>query len=260
MCSLKITMIGSGNIAFHLSKALMDKEVIINQVYSRNLSRGQELASLCQCSYCSSADQIDESSDIYLFVVSDSAIAEVLKYKKWNNKLLVHAAGSIPMQVFENYSMHYGVIYPLQSFSKFRELNYADIPFALEASSLEDEQILRGVIKQISQKIYRLDSNQRLTMHLSAVFVSNFVNHMLTIAKELGQAHDIPFDLFHPLIHETIAKALEWDPIQAQTGPARRNDQGVIQAHINQLQSYPDWKKIYTFTSESIVNFYKMHN
>jgi predicted short-subunit dehydrogenase-like oxidoreductase (DUF2520 family) len=254
MENYKITLLGSGNVAHHLCRAFALNKIPLHQLYSRNTIKGKELADFSKTTYISDINGLD--ADMYIFAVSDSAVPALLSGRKWNNKLLVHTAGSVPTDIFKPYSDHYGVIYPLQTFSSFRKINYHDVPFVVDSSDLSAAQILKKLCSALSCKVYAMDSEKRLMLHITAVFINNFVNHMFSIGKKLNVENNIQFDIYQPLIEETVAKILEADPLESQTGPARRNDKAVMELHINKLKNHPDWQKIYTFVSSSIANMY----
>ncbi len=253
----KFAIIGSGNVAHHLCQAFKQNNMNLCQIFSRNISKGSGLAKQAGIEFISDIHQLDDDIDVFVFAITDTAIGEVLATREWNQKMLVHTAGSISIDVFKGFSPNYGVLYPLQSFSSFRTMNYSDIPFCIEANNADNLESVRSLARSISSKIYEMNTDQRQHLHLTAVFVSNYVNHMFSIAQQLSKEKNIPFDIYHPLIRETIAKALESDPVAGQTGPARRNDQPILARHTKMLESHPDWQKIYTFVSQSIINMYK---
>ena len=156
------------------------------------------------------------------------------------------------MNVFENRFENYGVFYPLQTFSKFRDIDFSTVPICIEANNKKLEKILVNLAKYISNSVHLVDSEKRKMLHLSAVFACNFVNHMYSVATEILNQSDIPFDLLKPLIVETMQKAIDFDPQNAQTGPAVRNDQNIMLKHIELLKDNPEFEKIYRFVSESI--------
>jgi predicted short-subunit dehydrogenase-like oxidoreductase (DUF2520 family) len=256
MENYRITLLGSGNVAHHLCRAFVMNNIPIHQIYSRNKIKGAALAAFSKAVYVESLDDKEFSGDIFIFAVSDSSIQKILDSRKWDNKLLIHTAGSVPADIFKPYSDHYGVIYPLQTLSSFRDLDYRTMPFCIEAADSMDEKIIKKLVTAITCDVRVVDSDKRKLLHISAVFINNFTNHMFSIAKQLSNEKNIPFDIYQPLIRETVAKMLESDSYESQTGPARRNDKAVMESHINELKSHPDWQKIYTFVSQSIVNMY----
>ena len=255
----KIVIIGSGNVAWHLSHALQKAGMPLNQVYSRNEAHARELADSLNVSYISDIQQIEDAS-VYLFAVSDSAIESILISRQWNNAILLHTAGSVNINVFAPFSENYGVLYPLQSFTKDRELDITAIPFFIEANNAETKKLLNELAIKLSPKIYEIDSEARARIHLAAVFASNYTNYMITVASQLIEKESIAKEVFNPLLEETFKKAMQMGSLKAQTGPARRNNVAVLRKHEQMLSANPDWQKIYTFMAENIVKFYKQRN
>ena len=163
----------------------------------------------------------------------------------------------MPLSILEKYSENVGVFYPLQTFSKNREVNFSEIPVFIEANSTENEKKLFQIAEKISGKVSVLNSEKRLYLHISAVFACNFVNHFYTIAAEVLKSEEVPFDALLPLIMETAAKVQNMEPEKAQTGPAVRFDENVISKHTEVLQSFPEFQKLYDIVSESIFKFHQ---
>ncbi len=228
---VSILVIGNGNVAFHLVKQFnaIDK-IECTQISSRKIE------SL-------------PSADVAIIAVSDDAIAEVSSQIDTN--LVVHTSGGSHLNSLKN-PKNKGVFYPLQSFSKSKEVDFSEIPICLEAESDSDYDLLEKIAKLISSKVYRIDSKQREIIHVSAVFANNFSNHMFSIADEICESNQIPFNILHPLINETVKKLSDLAPKEAQTGPAVRNDQETIKKHLLLL---PDkYQLIYKRLTESIQN------
>ncbi len=251
-----ITLIGAGNLATQLGKALVKNGLKINQVYSRTEKSASDLAILLESSYTNEISKIDLSSDLILGAIKDDAIDEVLGKLDLKDKLIAHTAGSVSMDVLKKHSDKYGVFYPLQTFSKQRDVDFSEIPICLEACSSEILEQLRILAKKLSKSIYDLNSEQRKSLHISAVFVNNFVNHFYYLGEKVLGANDVSFDILKPLIKETAAKVQDLHPFDAQTGPAKRFDETIINNHIELLNKQPELQEIYRFVSESI---YKAH-
>lgn len=171
--------------------------------------------------------------------------------------LLVHTAGSIPMSIWEGKTSRYGVFYPMQTFSKQREVDFRTIPFFIESNSSEDTELLKAIASVLSEKVYEATSEQRRSLHLAAVFTCNFTNHMYALAAELLKKYNLPFDAMLPLIDETARKVHELEPKQAQTGPAVRYDENVINKHLEMLADEPEMRELYQLVSE---NIHRLHN
>lgn len=254
----KLAIIGAGNLATRVALELHNKGVEIVQVYSRTVTSALTLARLIGCNYVTKTEKITPDADIYLISVSDMAMAELLENVNFNNKLVAHTAGSIPMTELKKFSNNYGVFYPLQTFSKFRDVNFNRIPFCIEANTKKNEETLMELASMISKDVRKITSEQRKQLHLAAVFVSNFTNHMYSIAGEIIQEKDLPFDILYPLISETASKVKSMTPRAAQTGPAARNDKNIMQEHIAMLNGKPKLKKLYNMISDSINEFHKL--
>jgi predicted short-subunit dehydrogenase-like oxidoreductase (DUF2520 family) len=248
----KIILIGAGNVATHLGLALKEAGMQIQQVYSRTEDSASLLAGKLDCRYTTSLQEILPGADLYLFALSDDALEDVLARFPHKQVFVTHTSGSINMDVLKNAGLQSGVFYPLQTFSKAVKVDWADIPICIEAHSEEHEEMLRQLALKISKKVIHMDSQQRETLHLAAVFACNFTNHMLAIAHDILQNEHIPTDILHPLVKETIRKALENNPAAVQTGPAARNNKKIMDKHIQRLVQLPAYRKIYIFASESI--------
>ena len=246
---ISVVIIGYGNVAQHLTTAFLQADnVVVAQVYSRTLAKINHLKDVI--SITNRLDSLKEA-DIYIIAVSDDAITDV-SYKIDNkNALVVHTSGSVLMQSLKNKGRK-GVFYPLQSFSKDKKVNFNEIPFCLEAENDKDLALLTQLANSIGKKIYRINSKQRQQLHVAAVFVNNFVNHMYKIGNDICEEYDVPFEVLHPLIKETAAKIEVLTPKEAQTGPAKRNDEKTIENHIRLLNKKQ--KEIYKLLTQSIQN------
>ncbi len=244
-------MIGAGNVATHLSKALLNENHSIKQVYSKTKASAMQLAQKLNSTFTSNIKSIDNEADLYIFSVSDNAISKLAKELQIKDKNVVHTAGSVQLSVLEEAKNH-GVFYPLQTFSKSREVNFKEIPLCIEANNEKFNQSLTTLANQISDSVWQIDSTQRNQLHLSAVFACNFVNHLYALAKKLVNDNKMDFEILHPLIKETATKATIMDPKLAQTGPAVRNDTESLKKHIELLSSYPEIQGLYKHLSDSI--------
>lgn len=256
-----VVIIGAGNLATQLALALTSKGIKVKQVYSRTLEAACELAGKVNAEFTNDLSALMPGCDLYIVSVKDSAIQEVLiNLPPDNNRLIVHTAGSIPMDVLSSATSNYGVFYPLQSFSKYRDVDFSDIPICIEANHPSTLLELQQLAQRLSSSVHQINSEERKTLHLAAVFVNNFVNHFYTIGYEILQDKKLDFDLLKPLIHETALKIETMNPFDAQTGPAKRNDQGVISDQLKMLQGQPEFQKIYSFVSESIYHIHQKQN
>jgi predicted short-subunit dehydrogenase-like oxidoreductase (DUF2520 family) len=250
---MDIVIIGSGNLATQLSLALHEAGQHIMQVYSRTKQHASELAAKLGCSYTTNIDEINEKADVYIISVKDDAIGELAEKvsRKAKDAVLVHTAGSIAMDVLKDKAQHYGVLYPMQTFSKNRKVNFKPIPCFLEASDAETLHVIRSLAESISDHVELADSAKRKKIHLAAVLACNFTNHCYRLAEKVLEEEQIDFKLFLPLIDETAHKVAHLSPRQAQTGPMMRWDTGVMQMQID-LLSDERTKQIYRLMADSI--------
>ena len=248
----KITLIGSGNMAWNLGHVLLKHGQIIQQVISKNPAHAKELADKIQAKSSGSIADLDSSSDIILLCVKDEAIAEVAAQINLNRQVVAHCSGSIPMDVLAKTSFCYGVFYPLQTLTKNALKDFMTVPVCVEGNNKEAEEILFTLADSISNLVHRINSTQRLHLHLAAVIANNFTNYLYSAAKEILDEHQLPFDLLKPLILETAKNVQQFPPASVQTGPAKRRDEVVIQKHLALLSAHPDWQRLYQLITEQI--------
>lgn len=245
---IRITLIGSGNVAQHLIKAFTKSEGIeIGQVFSR---KKESLVHLIDSDKIVTNLSDFKEADLYVIAITDDAIAEVSAQLPFQNQLVVHTSGTSSIDVL-NSKNRKGVFYPLQTFSKNKTVDFSVIPICLEAENETDYSVLETVAKSISNAVFSISSEQRKALHVSAVFVNNFTNHLYQIGQEICNEHQMSFEILKPLIQETADKIKTLNPIDAQTGPAKRNDFGTIEAHLNYLTN-ENQKQIYKTLTQSI--------
>jgi predicted short-subunit dehydrogenase-like oxidoreductase (DUF2520 family) len=228
----------------------------IAQVYSRTAISASRLAQLLGVPYTTQPEIIVSDADIYFYAVSDDALDVLTQLQIAPDALHVHTAGSVAIEVFKGRKINYGVLYPLQTFSKNKQLDLSKIPIFIESSAEEIDVVLYELAKSVSEHVYRASSAQRLKLHVSAVFASNYVNYLYQLASEIVKSANLPFDVLKPLILETAEKVMILPPDEAQTGPAKRKDQGVINKHLEVLKENPDLMKLYQDLSDMIMNQY----
>ena len=257
----KIVLIGSGNLATQLALALTEKGIRVNQIYSRNIESASELAAKVNASFTNDLSQLVSEADLYIIAVKDSAIQEILENLQLDeSRLIVHTAGSIPMSILEGFTTNYGVFYPLQTFSKSRKVDFSDIPICIEANHPSNLLKLERLGKKLSCSVNQINSEERNTLHLAAVFANNFVNHFYAVGAEILHDKKLDFELLKPLIRETAEKIQSLQPTDAQTGPAKLNDRLIINAQLKMLQDKPELQKIYSFVTESIFQLQQKHD
>ena len=248
---MTIVFIGSGNVSTHLAKALFAAGHLILQVFSRSVDNATLLAREVGAEPVDRYRLINTEADLYLFCVKDDALQEVILQMPQTGGIWAHTSGSMPMTLFASRKEEYGVIYPLQTFSKTRLLHFSNIPLFIEGSTLATARLLENLALTISHEVQLLSGDKRGYLHLAAVFACNFVNHMYHLSSEILLNEEIPFRVLRPLIEETAAKVGEMSPAQAQTGPAVRHDEKVMHNHLL-LIGDQRIKEIYTLISKSI--------
>ncbi len=251
-----ISLIGAGNLATRLGLALTAAGYRIAGVFSRTMGSARTLAAALHCEATDDLSTLP-AADVHLFSVTDTALP--LLAARWGTmhpgSFCLHTAGSMPMTVFEGHAGRYGVLYPMQTFSKTRDVDFSAIPCFVEGS---DAQALREATRlalSVSKRVIPMPGEKRRWLHLAAVFACNFTNHCYDIAGRLLQAHGISEDVLLPLIDETAAKVHDMPPGKAQTGPAVRFDQNVIERHLRMLASCPELQEIYTALSRHIHSY-----
>lgn len=247
---ISVTLLGSGNVATHLFNAFSKaSEISVNQWYSRSLKSIQSYQN--EVTITDSLSDLEEA-DVYILAVSDDAIAKLSQLLPFKNRLVLHTSGSVNIHDIDRKHQR-GVFYPLQTFSKDVAVDFKNVPFCLEVTEKQNLQILRNMAEAIGSTHYKINTEQRQTLHLSAVYINNFVNQLYRVAHEISDAKNINFDILKPLILETAKKVQEISPYMAQTGPAKRNDKKTIKRHLKQLEQ-DEHKVIYKLLTSSIQN------
>lgn len=247
---IRITLIGSGNVAQHLIKAFAKSEGIeIVQVFSR---KKESLMHLMGSDKIVTDFSDLKEADLYVIAITDDAISKVSEQLPFQNQLVVHTSGTSSIDVLNSKNRR-GVFYPLQTFSKNKAVDFSIIPICLEAENQSDYAILETVARSISKAVFYIGSEQRKALHVSAVFVNNFTNYLYQIGQEICEEHRVPFEILKPLIQETAEKINTLNPIDAQTGPAKRNDSNTIETHLAYLTN-ENQKNIYKILTQSIQN------
>lgn len=251
-----IVLIGAGNVAWHLGRQLKRCGQNVCHIYSRHVDKALSLAQELGCSASLDSAQIPLQADLYLLLVPDNAIlevAEVLQKQGISDQSLVmHSSGATPADVLAPYFAHYGVFYPLQTFSRERVIDFADVPLCLLTGQSGDYEKVEQLAQQLVHKSYSVSDEQRAHLHLAAIFANNFTNYLQHISQEIALEHNLPTDLLHPLLQETVAKLAQLTPQQAQTGPAIRKDKITIDRHLEMLNNHPQWAELYRKLSAGI--------
>ena len=251
---MKVTLIGAGNLATQLGKSLKKAGVIISQVYSRTEESARTLGELLEAEWLTDIKALRDEADIYIFSVKDSVLCELISEvcKGRGDKLFLHTAGSMPMSCFEGKALRYGVFYPMQTFSKTKDVDFERIPVFIESNSIETEDVIRSLANKLTQRVIRLSSVDRKYLHLAAVWACNFTNYCYTVASDILGEHGIPFDVMLPLINETTEKIQKISPKEAQTGPAARGDRNVMSKQLELMNGKEDLQELYQMLSRGI--------
>lgn len=251
---MNIVVIGCGNLAHSLVPVLA-KHHTIRRICGR--TSGSDLAKKVKAEFIRSIKEIDIRADIYFIAVSDHAIREVVLQLPKLDGVILHCSGATAMEVLNYESFNYGVFYPLQTFSKTKILeDFSLIPIFVEASNRFTQKIICELANELSSKVYYLDSIQRCSLHLAAVFSCNFTNYLLTLSFKLLKEQDISIDFIRPLMEKTISQAFDsGDPRSLQTGPAIRDDKLTVEKHLELIKNKPDTEKVYKILTQLIKEY-----
>ncbi|TCD29266.1 DUF2520 domain-containing protein [Pedobacter psychrodurus] len=249
---MNIVLLGSGNVATHLAKALKSKGEDVVQVYSPNLNNAKLLADLITAEATNDLNEVKQNADLYIISVKDDAIETVAKSLKNVTGLVVHTSGTTDISILSSQVKKAGVFYPLQTFSKGKEVSFENIPLCIEANDEGQLTILNKLATKISHQVYQLDGEKRKVLHLAAVFACNFPNHLYALANKILNQNGLDFEIIRPLIAETADKVMSNLPENVQTGPAVRTDESTLNKHLSMLTDMPELQNIYQTLSDSI--------
>ncbi len=247
----RVVIIGSGNVATSIALTLKDKCELV-QIYSRTLTNAKALAQHVGCEAIGDLKNLALDADVYIVSVKDDAITSVVDAVPDNGALWLHTSGSTPIDVFQNKRSRYGVLYPMQSFSKSHPANMSEVHIFIEGCDSETCKEIKAIASLMTKNVHKAASAEREKLHIAAVFACNFANHMFTLSSEVLDEAGLPFDAMLPLIKTTIAKLENMTPQESQTGPAARGDMTIIEKHLKSLHG--DKQKIYKLLSHSIMD------
>lgn len=250
---MRITLIGSGNVATHLAAALKNAGHNIVQVYSRTMQNAALLAYHVKAEAIDDLKAINTETDLFIIATKDDAIGPIAEQLAVHQKLMVHTSGATDLYSLLAFSDNVGVFYPLQTFSKTKEVDFRNVPVCIEANNEAIAKTLKQLAQTISNKVYHIDSEKRKALHLAAVFACNFPNYLYTIAQQIIAKQGLDFELLRPLIQETAEKVQSADPASVQTGPAIRNDEITLALHRQLLEGEPDLQQLYFLLSQGII-------
>jgi len=255
--TLPITLIGAGNVGTHLAKRLSEKGYRVVQVFSRDKAKAEALAETVGAVAIDQLSEVSSHDGLYLLAVRDDVIAETacrLSEAGISKGLFAHTSGATPASVLQPYAKRYGIFYPLQTFSPQRTPDFSEIPICVQASVQEDERLLTNIAEIIGKQAVVMEEQQRIALHVAAVFVNNFSNYLYQTGQRILEKEQLDFKLLLPLIRETAEKVRHLSPEAAQTGPAVRGDEKTIARHLAYLQEIPEEAKLYEMITKVIFS------
>ncbi len=254
----KITLLGAGNVAWHIGKAFKQKGYIFNQVFSNQFKNAQQLSAVLKADPTDDLSKINLNADIYILALKDDVLEEVGRKLNLFHKFVVHTSGAQRMDILSNLSTKYGVLYPLQTFTKNTPVDFKNVPILIDANEISLKKELEALARTITENVQKVTDKDRLAFHIAAVFVNNFANYLYGTAYNILNSNQQDFKMLQPLIEETVRKLKEADPQKIQTGPAARGDMETIQKHLKFLQDHnPEYVQIYGLLSEKIQELKK---
>ncbi|HSZ87086.1 MAG TPA: DUF2520 domain-containing protein [Puia sp.] len=248
---MKVVIIGSGNVATVLGRRFLRAEHEIIEVISKNETHVKTLADELHCDYSNNFVNISDHADLYIIAVSDDALMDLSTQLQFQNKIVVHTAGSVSKNILQNISKNFGVLYPLQTLRKEIKTDF-EIPILIDGNTGETLAVIEDFAKTISDNVQIASDDTRLQLHVAATIVNNFSNHLFALTENYCNQQKIDFKLLIPLIEETSKRTEQFSPSQMQTGPAIRHDIQTIQTHLQLLDNFPELKKIYELFTGSI--------
>lgn len=253
---LKVSIIGSGNVAWNLAHALDKYGHTIVQVISKHKENAKALAEKFGAYFGTEHSDLYGKSDIIFLCVNDDAISEVVRSVEADADTVVcHTSGPVAMETLEGAALKYGVFYPLQSLNKSRLKDFLDVPLLVEGSDPQVERVLQELAEQLSNQVSVVSSADRMRYHVAAVFSNNFVNLMYVCSERYLDKQGLDFKMLRPLIYETALKIKDDKPSNLQTGPAKRHDHQVITKHLEMLDD-ADLKAVYDQLSKLLMTLY----
>ena len=250
---MRVVIIGAGNVASVFGRLILAASHEIIQVYSRSISSAQSLGKELGCSFVDNLEAVDLTADIYILAITDNALQNIQDSIFLGDKLVVHTAGSVSKKVLSNISSQYGVLYPLQSLRKDQSADQSIIPLLIDANKESVLSIIEQFAFTLSSVVCIVGDDKRLCLHLAAVIVNNFTNHLYTLTAEYCKNEEVDFKMLQPIIEQTALRLRANLPADLQTGPAIRNDQSTLDKHIQALANHPELKTIYLIFTESLL-------
>lgn len=249
----RITIIGSGNVANHLAEIFFEKNLPLVEIYSRNIIEGEKLAQKVNAEFTNDIKTVGLQSEIIIMAISDDAIPGIAKQLNLDEHILAHTSGIANTEDLKVATKNYACFYPLQTFTKGHAVEFSNIPVLINAANSQTLSDLKTIAFKISNNVKEISDIERQKLHLSAVIVNNFANHLFSLSSKYLAKNNIDFNLLKPLIQETVDKISNSDPISNQTGPAKRNDLNTIEKHFSLIED-EDLVEIYKILTKSIYN------
>jgi len=260
MAIKKISIIGSGNVAEALCRFFKKAGLDIHEIHSRNATSGKKLAKSSKSNFQNDIEKLNFHAGLFILAVPDDVIKKTaarLPEKIRDGAKVVHCSGSTLSTVLKKHCKSFGVFYPLQTFTKGRKISARKIPFCITASNDRFGKELFKLAEKLSTSVQFISDKERKQLHLGAVMVNNFTNHLFSLSADFVEKNGLSFDMLGPLIEETVKKGLSNDPRFSQTGPAKRGDKKTIESHLKMLKKQPNLQKLYQQFSKNIFDFYK---
>jgi predicted short-subunit dehydrogenase-like oxidoreductase (DUF2520 family) len=253
---MDVSVVGNGNTSWHLVRAIINSPNSLNSVICRNSLKARQKIGL-PLNYDTSKDQSNNRSEIVILAISDGSLEKVIKEFRFHpDSLLVHVSGATSINIFDHgHSKSFGVLYPLQSLTAGRPIETTEIPLCIEANNERSLSILNRLASSISDYVYHISSEERLTLHLSAILINNFCNHLMNLGKDFVQQNQLDWNILEPLVKETFLKVLELGPDKSQTGPGIRGDKETIRKHLDLLKG-TDLHNLYEVMTSHIIAYH----
>ena len=260
---MKITIIGSGNVGYHLSQRLKEVGHTIYQIFSRKTTKVLRISRIIGANPIDNLSSLRADADLYIIAVKDDVIglvAEKMRKKLPGDTWVVHTSGSVSSTVLAPHFNNYGVFYPLQTFSISRMADFLNIPILIDSNKELMKNKLHQLAETVSPKVYHINDEQRAKLHVTAVMVNNFTNHLYAIAEDILRKEELPMEVLIPLIQETSKKVSLFPAKDMQTGPARRGDEATIQRHLDFMDNHEEYKEVYEVLTASLKRMYDKKN
>lgn len=254
--STTLTIVGAGNLAWHLSHVFTNHGIKVDKIMNRSLEPARHLALEIGAKYTKDLGASNTGSDFTILAINDSSLAETIHKINVADTIVLHTSGSADIDIFFGKVENYGILYPFQSFTKNIAIDFSNVPVCIEASDEITLQSIFRLASAISSKVYIMSSEKRRILHVAGVIANNFTNHLIARTFDFLEENDIDNQIVLPLIEETFNKIKLIGPREAQTGPARRKNMDTIERHLMILEKEPELKNLYNVISESIIAYY----